>query len=418
MNAVVILLNLLLVSGLLYWVWRKDNSIIKKFYWPAALVKLIAGVVVGLVHYRYYAQSDTVFFFESALQLREIARQDVATYFKMLVAAPDGYFLGEHRTLLFIKLVSVVTVLTGGKYYLGSLLFSLISFLAAWNMARWVSRLAPSMAVPAVVAFLFFPSCVFWSSGILKESLAMAGIFYLASISIVIWLRHRLTLINIVLLIPAVWMVWSLKYYYAAVFIPVAIALLLTQRLAEKLKELSLLKEGVLFVGIMMVLLLAGGVFHPNLKPSRLPDVIYETHQLSLAKSDHANVVNYDSLRPTWPSLFSQAPFALASGLFAPLIPRFSNLFQVLSVFENLLLFILTLFAFPLLKRLPNSPYRLWVLAILVYVVLLSVFIALSTPNVGTLVRYRVGFLPFFVLLISQQPFLRQQLERFLIVRN
>lgn len=416
MNAVVILLNLLFVSGLLYWVWHKDNSSIKKFYWPAALVKLMAGLAVGLVHDRYYAQSDTVFFFESALQLREGAMQDVAAYMRMLVGAPDGYFLGEHRTLLFVKVVSVVAVLTGGHYYLSSLLFSLISFLAAWNLARWVSRLAPSMAAPGVVALLFFPSCVFWSSGILKESLAMAGLYYLASITIVIWLRHRLTILNIALLIPAVWIVWSLKYYYAAVFIPVAIALLLTQWLAEKLKRPSLVKEGVLFTGIMMVLLLVGGVFHPNLNPSHLPHVIYETHQLSLAKSEQASVIHYDSLGPTWASLFSQAPLALASGLFAPIIPRFSNPLQVLSVFENLLLFILTLFAFPFLKQLPDSPYRLWILAILVYVVLLSVFLALSTPNVGTLVRYRVGFLPFFGLLISQQPFLRQQLERFLIV--
>jgi hypothetical protein len=407
--------NLAIVAGLLYWVWRSDHSVIKKFFWPAAILKLLAGLAVGLIHYRYYPQSDTIQFFESALSMRETAMRDFAEYEKMLFSVPEGHFLGEHRTLLFTKLISVVTLLTGSNYFLSSLFFSLIAFVAAWNLARWITRLMPAMAIPAVVALLFFPSCIFWSSGILKESLAMAGIFYLASLAIKTWLRYRLSLLNILLMMLALWMVWSLKYYYAVIFIPVAFATLLTQRLTEMV-HISFFRQCLLFIGITLVMLLAGGLFHPNLKIERIPGIIYDTHQLSLAKSDSDNVTHYTNLKPTWGSLLAHAPLAFISGLFAPLVPRLSNPFQVVAVFENLVLLVFTVFAFPGIRQIPRMPNRLWVLAILIYVVVLSVFIALSTPNVGTLVRYRVGYLPFFVLLICQQPLFRQRLERFLTV--
>ncbi|MFN3839472.1 MAG: hypothetical protein ACK4RF_02085 [Cyclobacteriaceae bacterium] len=415
MNRVLEILSLSLVISILFWIWRKDASVMRRFFWPAAIWKLVAGLLVGVVHYRYYMQSDTVYFFEKALQLNEVALQDFSVYLKWLVSAPDGNFLGVHRTLVFIKLLSIVTLITGGNYYIASIFFSLISFLAAWNLTLWISRLAPGMAAPAVFSLIFFPSCVFWSSGILKESVAMAGIYYLASVSIKIWLRHRLTVLNILLSISSVWIVWSLKYYYASVFISIAGAVLIVRLSTAKLPGLSFGREAVGFAGIVMVLLLAGGFFHPNLKPWKIPHIIYETRELLQAKSKQESIIQYHNLQPTWGSLFVHTPVALVSGLFAPVVPRSSNFFQGLAAIENLILLVFTVFSLPLLRQLHQSPYRLWVVAILLYVSLLAVFLALSTPNVGTLVRYRIGFLPFYVVLVAQHPYIRQWIERFFV---
>ncbi len=49
--------------------------------------------------------------------------------------------------------------------------------------------------------------------------------------------------------------------------------------------------------------------------------------------------------------------------------------------------------------HMPANGNRLIVMAALVFICVLCIFLALSTPNLGTLSRYRVGFLPFFVLL-------------------
>jgi hypothetical protein len=410
-----IALSLTLVVGLLFWGWYTDNSAISKFYWPAASLKLLAGLAVGFIHYRYYPQSDTIQFFNSALLMRETAMRDFAEYVTMLFSAPEGYFLGEHRTLLFTKLVSIVTLFTGPNYFLTSLFFSLLSFVSAWNLTRWIARLMPEMAAPAVVALLFFPSCVFWSSGILKESLAMTGIYYLAFLTLKAGFRYRFSAGNILLLIGSLWITWNLKYYYVIVFMPVAVALLVTLRITEKF-QISFFRLCLLFAGLMFLLIPAGGLLHPNLKLDKIPAVINETRQFSIAKSDPQRSTPINDIDPAWDSLLARAPLALVTGLFAPLAPNLSKPFQVIAVFEDLVLLVLSVFAFPHLKRLKESPYRLWVIAILAYAVVLSVGIALSMPNAGTLVRYRVGYLPFFVLLIAQQTYLRKQLGRFIML--
>jgi hypothetical protein len=113
-------------------------------------------------------------------------------------------------------------------------------------------------------------------------------------------------------------------------------------------------------------------------------------------------------------SVLYQAPKALISGLFRPFLWEAWNVFQVLVAVENLILAALFLTSIPRWKEIFTGGNSLLVLSVLVYVVLLCVFLALSTPNFGTLVRYRVGFLPFFVLLMSINNPFALGLERFI----
>jgi hypothetical protein len=51
------------------------------------------------------------------------------------------------------------------------------------------------------------------------------------------------------------------------------------------------------------------------------------------------------------------------------------------------------------------------VFSVIVYVSLLCIFLSLSTPNFGTLSRYRVGFISFFFLLVAGRHPLLNKLE-------
>ncbi len=76
---------------------------------------------------------------------------------------------------------------------------------------------------------------------------------------------------------------------------------------------------------------------------------------------------------------------------------------QLIAAVENTIILLLSLVALANLKKLVQSPERLLLFSIVVYVALLCLFLTLSTPNYGTLVRYRVGFLPFYILLIAME---------------
>jgi hypothetical protein len=63
-------------------------------------------------------------------------------------------------------------------------------------------------------------------------------------------------------------------------------------------------------------------------------------------------------------------------------------------------------------RKISNAPDRLLILAVIVYAVVLCIFLAISTPNFGTLARYRIGFLPFLIVLLVSQPWLVRTLAK------
>jgi hypothetical protein len=86
--------------------------------------------------------------------------------------------------------------------------------------------------------------------------------------------------------------------------------------------------------------------------------------------------------------------------LFRPFLWESGNLFQFCVALENVILLVLFMVSLRQLPHLMKSPDRLLIVSLIVYSVFLCVFITLSTPNFGTLARYRVGYIPFFALLV------------------
>jgi uncharacterized membrane protein len=115
------------------------------------------------------------------------------------------------------------------------------------------------------------------------------------------------------------------------------------------------------------------------------------------------NVVNYSNLTPTAASVLINSPQALIAGLFRPFLWEGHTLLAIMAGFENLVL--LFMIGTALISRpwLVSSNQRLICFAVLIYVLILAIFLALSTPNFGTLSRYKVGFLPFLVFISLYQ---------------
>jgi hypothetical protein len=88
----------------------------------------------------------------------------------------------------------------------------------------------------------------------------------------------------------------------------------------------------------------------------------------------------------------------LFSGLLRPFIWEASGMTALLASLENLIIMILLISS---ISEIGRGTHRLLLFSALMYVMLLCVFLALSTPNLGTLSRYRVGFLPFLIFVIS-----------------
>jgi hypothetical protein len=420
MTLFVFALHLLFLATLSV-IWWKKIQLLRVFYWPALIVKLASGILVGVLYTYYYSVGDTFGFFQDAMSLTKLARTDFLTYLKFLWNGDESFvvwsdlILVQPRSLFFVKFISFFSLITFDNYWLISLYFSFISFAAAWLLVTAIAKLFPENALAAVIAFLFFPSVVFWGSGIIKESAALACLTFLSFIFVRKWKNQDVSIIQWLMAIWALWILWNLKYYYAAVFVPVVVtAYSIHAFVGPRLKLQRARSEIIAWVMMFVVLLFVVSQLHPNFDPQRFLDVValnYEAFEMISAPDD---MIHFHDLKATPASMIINAPLALLSGLFRPFLWEAGNILQLFLAIENAALVILLVTSLPALSTVRRSPDRLLILSLIIYIFLLCVFVTLSTPNFGTLARYRVGYVPFFAFLVMCSNPLVRWLEKFL----
>ena len=184
MKAGILVLNLAVLLFISYRIWSLEKSSLRKFFWPALVLKLAGGICLGLVYSYYYSTGDTFNYFHDGVRLASLARTDVASYFGFLWAGDESFPISSEliykqpRAMFLSKVTSLFCLLTADNYWMIALYFSAISFFSAWFLVQKINRLFEGVQPAAILSFLFFPSVVFWSAGVIKECLAMAALFF------------------------------------------------------------------------------------------------------------------------------------------------------------------------------------------------------------------------------------------------
>jgi hypothetical protein len=397
--------NMLILFAIAFMISKKEFSL-RLVFWSAYLFKIGAGLFIGWLYQYYYMTGDTFDYFKEASRMTALAQENFSAYLTFLwssevdVQTFRNLNLGQPRALFFTKFVSLIGLVTNNNYWLTTCYFSLISFASAWGLVREIKRICPALSVEATFAFLFFPSIVVWSSGLIKESLAMAGLFFIVKIFLRLWSKEKISYAEWMIFPFSLWVLWSLKYYFMAVLLPILVTELLMKRvIAKRLLAARPVVYGLLWMVCFILPLVLITFLHPNFYPERFLDVIVSNHDLFVSISQPEEVIRFSSLQADAASILRNVPNAFFSGIFRPFLWEATNALQFAAAFENMVLLLLVPgFLIGLVKS-PKPSALVW--PTLLYCLLLVTFLALSTPNFGTLNRYRVGFLPFLVLLLS-----------------
>ncbi|MEQ8364076.1 MAG: hypothetical protein RH948_14485 [Cyclobacteriaceae bacterium] len=384
---------------------------LKPFFIGGLLIKTLAGISVGLVYTYYYTAGDTFGFFNDAQVLNTLFHDATGEYFKFILIGDRSFEIAEglvnleRRSLFFVKNLSLVTMVSFNNYWVSSMAFSIISFLGCWYAFNKIFTHFPEGKWAAIISFFILPTFVFWSSGIIKESLSIAALMFLAGFTVVVVCKDKSKLWEWALAVIAVVFLWKLKYYWAALFIPSTITtILLVRFIIPVVPHGNKIFEVILWFTVFGFIVLGASNIHPNFYLSRFLHVVVENHNAYVIASENGPVVHFHQLQATWASVLINSPWALFSGMFRPAIIESVSFFQIVMAIENLLLLAMFVFNMRYISSVWNSKYRLLVISAGVYIFLLAIFLTLSTPNFGTLSRYRVGFLPFFFFLLSYYP--------------
>jgi hypothetical protein len=404
------ILGILIFSllGYLLFRWWKINIKIPYWKWvfPGALaVRIFSAIALGLLYSKYWNGGDTWSFHQNALNMLTLWDTNSSDFFRFLLTnqLPQGnweiFYLNEPRSLLFSKTIALSALALGRSYYTIALFFAFISFLGAFYYFQIFARYFPKLIFANIVSILFLPSLVLWTSGILKETISMAAILLMLALFIDYFYRKKLDPWQIGLLFIAMTAFASLKYYYAMLFFPFYIATFFSVNVVRYWK-LSIHYFWVYWFVFLVIFGLIGTQLHPNLHLGRIAEVIYENNQIYKIEHDPEKIVYYD-LDGTWKSVFRSAPLALIAGLFTPLPLLPNNLFAWLALIESVIFLLAAAFSLVFLEKGWNLMPRRFYLQTLIYIGVACIFLALSTPNPGTLHRYRVIYYPFLCLFFS-----------------
>lgn len=393
---------LVLLSFLLFRSIGKGE--LSSWFITGLIFKILAGLAVGILYFYIYEYGDTILYYTDASSLAEIAYHAPLEYFNILVGNADLtlHYSNNPRALFFVKLISPVLIISGKNYWICSLYLSIISFTASWYLLVTIVKHFPAIKYQAIFSLLFFPSVVFWSSGILKESIAFSIIAVL--IMYFIQLIYSPKLLNVWKLVVAailLYVLFMLKYYYAAAILVAIVPTIMITSISWKTK----VKHPVItWIALCVFVGFVVSTLHPNLNFNRIIEVLVENNQLYEQHYDLAKTIHYYKLESEWWSILINTPLALISIWFRPFVFEAGSFLQIALGIENLM--ILTLFIGLMIRKPTIKSISInLLLSALTYILVLSIFLAISSPNFGTLSRYRVSFLPFLIMLISSDNY-------------
>lgn len=387
--------SLILLLIFCYYFYRKVDAIT----FLAFVIKIIAGIGLGLIYKFHYGGGDTFQYFNEARTISDyiILRPDrlwdiFLNTIQIKELSELIVFGNQPRALFFSKIVSIFYILSGGNYWIIGTFFSAINFLGIYYLVNEIYLKFPGIKKAVIFSFYFLPTFVFWTSGLLKESLAIGALSFAVGAVIRFGRVHEFKNIRLwVGLIISLALLWQLKYFYAAVAMPILSAVLIYEITIENLRWRYILTGMVFALCVFFV-----SNLHYNLNLLHVLDVIYQNYQLGIKDGDGIVFYGFDG---SVYGFIINIPLALVSGSFRPLIFEIDNLMQIPVAMENSILFSILLIGLWKVKYRDNlkNPY---VLAVILYSASLAVLLAFSSPNFGTLSRYKVAFWPFLVLLV------------------
>lgn len=391
-----------------------------KFYHKYAFWAKILGSFCITIFYGYITPGDsTNLYYREGLHLYKQILNDPSNIKWLFSAGTEfpeqlissnstrGYFATESNVLI-IKLVAVFSFFSFGRYMIINLFFSMLAFTGLWKLFIFFNKLRPELHKMIAIAVLFFPTVVFWSSGALKDPVCMAMLGWFTFSAYSIFYKKTSIIIYTAILIISAYLLVTVKPYILFAYIPFFFIFLVFVNLGH-IK--SYLFKFVVFVLIAVASVVAfssmsqklneemGSLAVERLSESLVTQQTNFTRMSDRAESSFSLGVEYDG--ESLGSLLKVAPAAINATLFRPYIWESRKISTLLSSLESLSLMIF--FGIVLWKcgplrfatTLVKDPL---VMYCFFFSILFALFIGATTLNFGTLVRYKIPCMPFFLM--------------------
>jgi hypothetical protein len=404
---------------------RKYDRSTARIFGKAFRFKMFCSLAFTLVTAFYYGGGDSEMFYYAVKDMRLALSNDDLTYWELFkmesteefnslayyfelddTKYPVSGFMRSSSNFLVPKLAVIPAVLFFNSYLSICLVFSFFALAGSIRLYKLFLHYFPGMKQQVALAALFLPSVCYWSAGFLKDSICFGSMGFLLYGLFNVFIRRKNIIASIFWILLGVYFLYIIKVYILLALVP-GIGFWLFGHLSSGVKTVSL-KRAITFLSLIV----AGvaGVMLVNYLTSDAAlskfslDNILETSSFSREVYERGGLTRdgaYFQITTTNPFLL--ALNGLVATFFRPFPWEISSAIVMLSALEALIFLSLIVILF-FRKGLFVTFQMIFSKPILIlcftFAVIFAISVGVSATNFGSLSRYKIPCLPFYLMFI------------------
>lgn len=381
----------------------------KKYIFVALFgLKLVGGIAVYAVYTYYYdpAMSDIHKFYRGGTILYEATDESFTDYLR-LVSGIQGdrpelqkyYDRTDHWTREFdyglfndnrtiMRFNAVICLISQGNILVHIVAMAFLSFIGCFVLFKALRSFLKTNEWLLIFASFLIPSCLFWTSGLLKEGLTMFAIgfaFYFIS-----RLYKRFNIWDIIGFIASSALIFASKIYVLPAFLPAVLFLFISKKMKMKYQIVTFFS----ILAISSVLVIFSGKILGYDIISTLSGKQNDFINYIELQDDQGSTYELTRLSPNVKSFLLIIPEGLVNSFLRPFPSEVNSAFMLFSFLEIVLLCLIAIFTIIFFKK-PDTETLRFILFSAMFILFLYVVVGVYTPNTGSIVRYRTPALPF-----------------------
>ncbi|MFV0606753.1 MAG: hypothetical protein ACK5NK_13020 [Niabella sp.] len=432
MNNIITILDipiLLITVFIVYWIFFKirDKRYPKGHPWrpyfiPALTFKIAGAIFVTLIYAYYYKGGDTINYFNQAKIINSSLSDSFIKWIKLLTQTPTIYTSGyyEYISQLFwykedpstyytCAITAVLSLCTLETLLPTAVLFAVLSFSGIWALFQTFAKIYPSLTKPIAIAACFIPSVAIWGSGIFKDTICMFALGWLCFTTFEVLINKKISFKYLLTLTLSILVLGLIKVYILMAFLP-AIVMWILFNYSKSIKNQTV--RLVLIIFVIAITIGISYLFFMQLGSETLGkyslDKIAKTAiitrdyivEKSSDQSSAYDLGDYSSIE----EMILKFPAAVNVTLFRPYLWESSKLIVLFNAIESLLYLLITikvLFSVGLRKIWKTIISDPNIQFFLIFTFIFAFAIGLTSGNFGTLSRYKIPCLPFYLMALA-----------------
>jgi len=470
----------------------KDNIISFKFILGILLVKCIGCLAYYWVYFCYYPagfNGDSVSTLHDAKVMYDALPNHPTDFIKMVFGLHSNldsdplyepyfkfiekwgradvttdFFLNDNRTP--IRINALIMLISFGNYTVHAFVMLVLSFVGQFAFYKAFKKYVPKKELLLAIIIFLTPSILFWTSGVLKEPIAifLVGLFVYVFIKLFVEFQFKVKY-SLVLILTLLLFLILKPYILILILIPLILfALVKAFKIdvysLKKILLFYLVSLSIIYGGTFLILkygfqkdviktivvrqndfinLSKGGTFFLNnekyvrfentdtthyelidkermlfkLNPhsafmywrnNNLRDTIYETNNKDTSLfhfisscTPSGSAISMERLEYSFSSFAKIIPQSFYNVLFKPFFFDSHSILELMASMENLCFILFFIFCF--IYRSKNKVDKNLLLFCITLIITSFILIGLTTTVMGAIVRYRIPFIPFLLLI-------------------